>query len=460
MERSDPPYNILLILLIYCSLTISCKHNTEINECASSSKEYEDIRKSIYTSPTAARQEIQTKISQTGDSMNIYRLKALYATSFCAEQKFDSATFFNEAVKTFALRQPYSQERNAMLAIAENISGNICSYQIRMDSALLHYQQAYQYAQQAGEWLAGMLPDIYINLADVNIRSGKYPEAASYFRQALHLCDSSGKTSQLSAIYIGLGQSYMELRNFPLAEEYYNKAEKLENEMTRAERFLFHNNRGNLYYFKQDYQTALNCFLKAFNVAKSDNHYEFNQHLTEINLSEIYLLLDQPDSAVITLGRCYPYFLKLGYESILYHLASLRLELALKQNNQSEADKILKETASYRSGEPNLENIRNRYMQHYYITKGNYRKAYDLLKTYHHQEDSLRNERIQLRVEEIDMRYKQDTTLMRREEIIARQHAEMKELKTSFIFSTALLIAFILLAAIIILYILNSATLL
>lgn len=63
----------------------------------------------------------------------------------------------------------------------------------------------------------------------------------------------------------------------------------------------------------------------------------------------------------------------------------------------------------------NMINIRNQYLEHYYERTGDYRRAYEYLKRDVALNDSIRNERVRTRVAELDMRYRQDTIVMRRE---------------------------------------------
>jgi len=60
-------------------------------------------------------------------------------------------------------------------------------------------------------------------------------------------------------------------------------------------------------------------------------------------------------------------------------------------------------------------NIRNHYLQHSYEQVGNYKKAYEYQKHDLQLNDSIRNERVRTRVAELDMRYRQDTIVMRKD---------------------------------------------
>lgn len=67
-----------------------------------------------------------------------------------------------------------------------------------------------------------------------------------------------------------------------------------------------------------------------------------------------------------------------------------------------------------------------------------YRRAYEYLRRDQELNDSIRNEQIRTRVAELDMRYSQDTIVMRRELLIEKQSGEMKVLRlTSYIWAIA-----------------------
>lgn len=57
------------------------------------------------------------------------------------------------------------------------------------------------------------------------------------------------------------------------------------------EKHIYLNNRGNSYYYRQDYATALKYFRKLFALVSSYKDMEFEQNLTMVNLGEVFLLL-------------------------------------------------------------------------------------------------------------------------------------------------------------------------
>ncbi len=106
------------------------------------------------------------------------------------------------------------------------------------------------------------------------------------------------------------------------------------------------------------------------------------------------------------------------------------IELALKKGNIAQAQEMIA-TAPVGHLDANMLTIRNQYLQHYFERTGGYRRAYEYLKRNGHLDDSIRSERVQMRVAELDMRYQQDTIVLRKEIQIQQQAGEMKALKLS-----------------------------
>lgn len=107
------------------------------------------------------------------------------------------------------------------------------------------------------------------------------------------------------------------------------------------------------------------------------------------------------------------------------------IELALQKGNMALAHKMIERTAPVGHLDANMLTIRNQYLQHYFERAGDYRRAYEYLKRDCRLDDSIRSERVQTRVAELDMRYRQDTIVLRKEMQIQRQAGEVKALKLS-----------------------------
>ena len=115
----------------------------------------------------------------------------------------------------------------------------------------------------------------------------------------------------------------------------------------------------------------------------------------------------------------------------MHYIETLMIELSLKKGNIARAREMIARTASTGHVDANMLTIRNQYLQHYYEKAGDYRNAYEYLKRDYQLNDSIRSERIRTRVAELDMRYRQDTIVLRKEMQIQRQAGEVRVLKLS-----------------------------
>lgn len=157
----------------------------------------------------------------------------------------------------------------------------------------------------------------------------------------------------------------------------------------------------------------------------------FEQNFIKVNLGELYVLTDNLDSAQICLDESYRFFSKIQHNSAIYYIETQMIELALKKGNIAQAQEMIARTAPVGHLDANMLTIRNQYLQHYFERTGGYRRAYEYLKRNGHLDDSIRSERVQMRVAELDMRYQQDTIVLRKEIQIQQQAGEMKALKLS-----------------------------
>ena len=205
----------------------------------------------------------------------------------------------------------------------------------------------------------------------------------------------------------------MQLHDFERCDFYFDRAGEYYDEMKPYEKGIYLNNRGNSYYYRQDYKTALKYFRRSLAHALAHPEMEYERNLTMINLGEVFLLMNQTDSASYYLSRCRDFFQKEDNNSALYYIDTQLIELALKEGNLSLAKKRLDEAVVPDFVEPNMVHIRNRYLQHYFEESKDYRRAYYYLVENSRIDDSIRSERIKMRTQEIAMKYRRDHSHIR-----------------------------------------------
>lgn len=385
---------------------------------------------SLFSNLPYSRSLLRNAMRQAQDSMSYYRLMGLYGKTFFISSDFDSILYYNRPVKEYDKRAAACPRWNDVLSDVYNIEGNVWMQLNQPDSAVAYYEKSYAYRLKGDK--AHLLSDICMNLADAHLHRGELAHTASYYRRALFICDSLHLSEHSKfPVYCGLGQTYMDLRDFDLSNHYYELAGQFFDEMTVSEKWVYLNNRGNHYYYKKDYQEALVYMRQAAELIADYPQMVFESNLSKVNLSDLYLLTNRLDSAENNLNEGYRYFSEIKNNSAMHYIETLMIELSLKKGNIARAREMIARTASTGHVDANMLTIRNQYLQHYYEKAGDYRNAYEYLKRDYQLNDSIRSERIRTRVAELDMRYRQDTIVLRKEMQIQRQAGEVRVLKLS-----------------------------
>lgn len=296
-----------------------------------------------------------------------------------------------------------------------------------MDSAIVRFRRAYKYSSGLG--LSNNLVDISINLADAYVRRGQFDMGAYWYRKSLLLSDSLMIPEEKRfPSYYGLAQVYMELRDYQQCDYFYDLAGRFYDNMMPFEKHIYLNNRGNSYYFRGDYKQALEYFRKIMQLTASYKDMDFERYLTKVNLGEVFLLMNETDSATYYLEDCYSFFKSINHVSALYYIETQLIELALKKGDVHLASEIISKAVKPEFIEPNMLHIRNKYLQHYFEQSGDYKNAYYYQRNNAFIDDSIRNERIKMRSAEIALKYRQDSTLMKKELFIKEKENEVLQL--------------------------------
>lgn len=391
---------------------------------------------SLFTNNRYARNLLRKSLKVTRDSIAYYRLMGVYASACFASSDFDSVLYYTAKVKSYGNRAPASPYLNNVLSRSNSLIGNVWLQRSQPDSGIVYYRKAYEYLMQAKD--LSSLPDLCINLADANHLGGNLTEDVRYYRRALFLCDSlSLPEIQKFPIYIGLGQAYMELRDFELSDQYFEMGGRFFPQLSPYEKFNYLTLRTNHFYYKKDYLRAGYYNGWCLRTLEGYPQMIFERHLSMANQGELFMLSNKLDSAQIFLNECSHYFSHVVQNATaLYYIETQMIELAIRQGDLARATEMIARTRSNSYVDPNVLGIRNRYLEHYYVRTGDYRRAYECQIRNQELDDSVRNERVLSRVAELDMRYRQDTILMRRELVITRQSGEVKALRlTSFLWA-------------------------
>lgn len=388
---------------------------------------------SVAIVPRKVRLKALQKMEEAKDSLVKYNYLAMTLKTYLITSQLDSAQIVIQQIHAFIERQHSSSQMADLESECFNMKGNIFARIGNMDSAEICFRKAYELRMRGTR--IEVVPDILMNLADANNRLGKLDIGAAWYRRALLMCDSLHIAStKKPPIYYGLAQVYVTMRDFEQCDYYYNLAGESYDSMLPYEKYIYLNNRGTSYYYREDYQTAIKYFQKVIDLVEGYDDMSFELNLGRLNLGDCYLQLNMVDLAVKYINECQLFFEEMGVSTALYYIDTQKIELALLQKDFQEARRLLSESVVPPGIDPDMVHIRNKYLQQFYEETGNYKRAYHYLQRNNLLDDSIRNERVRMRTADLTLRYQQDSTLMAHRVLLQEQKNKVLVLRqTQFV---------------------------
>jgi len=388
---------------------------------------------SVAIVPRKVRLKAFQKMEEAKDSLVKYNYLAMTLKTYLITSQLDSAQIVIQQIHDFIERQHSSSQMADLESECFNMKGNIFARVGNMDSAEICFRKAYELRMRGTR--IEVVPDILMNLADANNRLGKLDIGAAWYRRALLMCDSLHIAStKKPPIYYGLAQVYVTMRDFEQCDYYYNLAGESYDSMLPYEKYIYLNNRGTSYYYREDYQTAIKYFQKVIDLVEGYADMSFELNLGRLNLGDCYLQLNMVDLAVKYINECQLFFEEMGVSTALYYIDTQKIELALLQKDFQEARRLLSESVVPPGIDPDMVHIRNKYLQQFYEETGNYKRAYHYLQRNNQLDDSIRNERVRMRTADLTLRYQQDSTLIAHRVLLQEQKNKVLVLRqTQFV---------------------------
>lgn len=406
---------------------------------------------SVATAPRRMRTQVLQRMKAAKDSLVRYNYLSVALKTCLATSDIDSAQLLIREIEDFTGRQPFSHRLADLQSECLNMKGNIYSRKGYIDSAEVCFKKAYEWRLQGTK--PETVPDILINLADANNHLGRLDMGVFWYRKALLICDSLNMPSDRKfPIYYGLAQGYMTLRDYEQCDYYSELAAKNYDEMLPDEKHFYLNNRGNSYYYRGDYATAIGYFRKVVELVKDYPDMRWGLNLSYLNLSDCFLQRNEADSAAKYLDLCEPFFKEIGSTTALYYIDTQKIELTLQRKDFAEARRLLTVSKASPEIDADMIHIRNKYLQQFHEETGNYQRAYDYLKKNDRLDDSIRNERIRMRTADLTLRYQQDSTLMAHKVLFQKQENEVLALRQTRLVTLAIAVIAFLIAAFLYLY--------
>lgn len=406
---------------------------------------------SVAIVPRKVRLKAFQKMEEAKDSLVKYNYLAMTLKTYLITSQLDSAQIVIQQIHDFIERQHSSSQMADLESECFNMKGNLFARVGNMDSAEICFRKAYELRMRGTR--IEVVPDILMNLADANNRLGKLDIGAAWYRRALLMCDSLHIAStKKPPIYYGLAQVYVTMRDFEQCDYYYNLAGESYDSMLPYEKYIYLNNRGTSYYYREDYQTAIKYFQKVIDLVEGYADMSFELNLGRLNLGDCYLQLNMVDLAVKYINECQLFFEEMGVSTALYYIDTQKIELALLQKDFQEARRLLSESVVPPGIDPDMVHIRNKYLQQFYEETGNYKRAYHYLQRNNQLDDSIRNERVRMRTADLTLRYQQDSTLIAHRVLLQEQKNKVLVLRQTLFVVFAVAVVSILTAVFLYLY--------
>lgn len=428
----------LITFLLLVSLS-ACHHKNVNSDAQRTDSLLREVSDSLFTASGKTDSLLQKMQSTISDSSCWYRLQVFRGTAQQLMGDSEKSARTYRQVEGWCRRTPGSHNVEGLLwnhrGVNYTMEGNV-------EKGGVCYQRAFSLLNRPPK--TKELISTTANLADNYMQTGDLPRAASYYRYALLLCDSLGEGSNRTAIYSGLGQTYMDMGLFTEAHHFFSLAGQAIGREDLQTRFFYYFSMGSCYYFEDRYAEAISMFHRAGQLAAQSNSPHF-QLACNGNLAEVYLMADSLKEAHKYLANCEALIKKNPDMPMLTvaYVESLMADLALAEGRIVAAQAFLKNNIdSLLAQSPRYLMLHYRRLERYAILQQQWEKAYYYRDRAESYTDSLHNMQSRRAVIDIGMRYRRDTILLSQKLYLSdlKEHnARQKGFIYLFILVTALL---------------------
>lgn len=405
---------------------------------------YDCLRDSAYKNPQYVLDAIDSLQSIVADSADYYKLELLRADALC-----NGANSTADGLKSFNCVYGYCRRSGdkVLEMYYWNYYGNYVVFNLGMrDSLLKCYERAYRLMEETGS--KAEFESVCINLADAYRATGNPTRASLYYRKALSWLDSIGSTENLFNVYVGLGQTYADIANYSEAERFFRLAGEMLDSVDTYNKFFYYNSYGNQLYFAHSYADALKQFDCAAQYA-SELRHPSAMCIAATNLCEVNLMLGEVGQAHIYLNQAMKWLEKLPNDALLrFYIYSLAGDIALNESDLLRAAHYFKNAGDTSVVGPREMALHYSRMQRLYAQLGNYAEAYHYLQRADYYETQISNDRTRKQISEIELRYRQDTTIMQQRLVISEKETEVRTLEVQIFL--IVLIAMLIISSIVI----------
>lgn len=432
-------YLLYIIICIIGFLTSCSQRKAEMSDWYQPLTDLMSEREQLLQTNPDSMKQLIAHYPSDADSALVGQWKNLLIAKCCFMKGEDA-----ECIKRIKQAWHYAQQHEGhpaalkIMSYADNLYGILMLNTVRRPEALRYFERAYYSLMQLSSHDDAI--DICINAADVCRQMGQLANSSSWYRRANFLADSLHIDKAQNCILAGLGQVYNDMQNYQLAHYYFAKAERQYPPQNVKDIHFFYNSWGNVYSSEGKPAKALECFLKAQRACNSLKQ-PFMAAIVEANLGQTYMELHKLDSAQKYLDRTTRFFLaKPDMQSDLqFYVDGLNASLAMEKGDLHEARAILSKPYVLSCMSPNYIYLHHRILANLYEKTGDYASALGYRKLMEQYDDSLRNAKMLSMVGDNELRFKQDTAIIRRDLSLSAAKVEANSNRTIFLLVTVAL---------------------
>jgi tetratricopeptide (TPR) repeat protein/two-component sensor histidine kinase len=409
-----------VLALLCAALFSSCHHTTEATTEQDALVAYYDSLS--YETPDEAERQIYARLDSmdvTADDSLLYH-RLLQSLVLVASRNNEAArgdSLLN-TVRGYCDRRKCSQS----VALQELSYRNYASTAIfanrfgQDERSLQYFQKSEEEAYRCA--LSNRYKDVAINIADLYIVLNRLPEAASTLRHGLFLCDSLHLSvtekipfyNALSAIYLRLGDDQSALRYSDQALQFVEGASALD-------RFNCWSYRGNVFYAREEYDSAHDYFERCIDLGLREQISEYNMNIARLNLVDLHTLMGDYDGLEATIDSCRSYFDVHDLETCNYYLTTICARLNLLRDDDPQSAVQLMNHSQYSTPSDYLRNMRNELLRECFIRIGQKDSVLRMDRLLLNYRDSLINDIAAMRVADIELQYKENIREYQHEEL-------------------------------------------
>ena len=375
--------------------------------------------KSIQDSLNAGNYEsakllIAKHLAETPDSDTYYRWLLVQNSAWFAEMNTDSMVATSQRIHQYLLRHQQESNKVRQLIWAEWLKARgvyFSTVEGLPDSALAYTEQALKMMNDLND-----IDDLRLiglsNRAYFYQQKGVLDMSADCYLKALEAADSMGKSEQAKpALMLGISTVYTFMGDYINSAVWWEKTRGLLPKMVKADQFIYYNNRGNDYYFQQQYPEARDCFNQASKIVKDDEGKAWDYYMALANLGEVYVCLERADSARMMIEQADSFFRKVDFTPSLYYIETSKIELEVLEGHTDRAMQMIR-NSQITAPSVSAKVLRLKAVEQVMKLTDNYREAYNVSEQIHTLNDSIQANNVRMQFSSRLLGYEHDKRLM------------------------------------------------